>query len=205
MEIFKKLFVTIFLFLIIHSTSLADDYFKALDFFNSKKVNNSVELFKKVAEDLEHQKRSDAMFNLAVIYENGMGVEINHTRALYYYEMASQLSNKYAQYNLGWKFYNGEDVNKDVIKAFELYKSSADFGHPQAMFNLANMYYAGIGTVKDLKLAYKTFLQARMHGIIESEYFIQEIASMLTPAELGFLNKEYSSLIENQILIPKNK
>ena len=62
------------------------------------------------------------MFNLAVIYDNGFGIAAqDKTRALYYYEAASDLSNIYAQYNLGWKYYNGENVYKDVNKAFSLY------------------------------------------------------------------------------------
>ena len=66
------------------------------------------------------------MFNIALIYDNGFGVQTDKTRALYYYEAASQLSNKFALFNLGWMYYNGENVNKDVIKAFELYKLASD-------------------------------------------------------------------------------
>tara|TARA_B100000989_G_scaffold297643_1_gene284119 strand:- start:4583 stop:5215 length:633 start_codon:yes stop_codon:yes gene_type:complete len=202
MKFINSILFTLFLFFIVHSNAFSDNYFKALDFFNSKKIKNSVELFKKVAEDENDGKRSDAMFNLAIIYDNGFGVKKNHTRALFYYETAAQLSNKYAQYNLGWKYYNGEDVNKDVIKAYELYKSAADYGHPQAMFNLANMYYSGTGTVKDLKKAYKTFLLARLNGISESDFFIEEISKKLSTAELSYLNKTFSSLIENKISLP---
>ena len=79
------------------------------------------------------KKRSDAMFNLAVIYDNGFGIAADKTRALhYYYEAASDLSNKYAQYNLGWKYYNGESVYKDVNKAFNLYQSASRYGHPSS-------------------------------------------------------------------------
>ena len=54
----------------------------------------------------------------------GLVVSADKTRALFYYESASELSNIYAQYNLGWKYFNGENVNKDVIKAFNYTKSS---------------------------------------------------------------------------------
>ena len=142
------------------------------------------------------------MFNLAVIFDNGLGISANKTRALFYYEAASDLSNIYAQYNLGWKYYNGENVNKNVIKAFQLYKAASDDGHPQAMYNLGNMYYSGTGTVKNLKLAFKTFLYARMYGITESDYYIKKISSEILPEELIFLEKEFSSLIEEKINIP---
>ncbi len=195
-------FLVCFLSLMFFFPVNADEYFKALELFNQRKIQNSLILFKKVADDEKNIKRSDAMFNLAVIYDNGFGVPVDKMRALFYYEAASDLSNKYAQYNLGWKYYNGESVNKDVLKAFDLYKSAADFGHPQAMFNLANMYYTGIGTVKDIKMAYRTFLLSRINGIVESDFYINEISTLITPEELKYLNDQFASLIENKIVLP---
>ena len=142
------------------------------------------------------------MFNIALIYDNGFGTQADKTRALYFYEAASQLSNKFALFNLAWMYYNGENVNKDVMKAFDLYKLSSEFGHPRAMYNLANMFYSGTGTVKDLKMAYKMFLKARMNGIGESDHFIKEISKNLKPEELSLLNKEFDSLIEKKIVLP---
>ena len=169
-----KLFI--FVFILMNSfNGYANDYFKALELFNKKKIQESIVHFKKVADDLNHEKRSDAMFNIALIYDNGFGVQTDKTRALYYYEAASQLSNKFALFNLGWMYYNGENVNKDVIKAFELYKLASDFGHPRAMYNLANMYYSGTGTVKDLKMSYKMFLKSKINGITESEFYKRDI------------------------------
>ncbi len=182
--------------------SYSNDYFNALELFNKRKINESVKLFQNVAKDTKNPKRSDAMFNLAIIFDNGFGISANKTRALFYYEAASELSNMYAQYNLGWKYFNGENVNKDVIKAFQLYKSASDYGHPQAMYNLAHMYYSGTGTVKNLKLAYKMFLNAKISGIRESSYFINKITQEITPQELLVLTEEFSSLIEEKIPLP---
>ena len=182
--------------------SYSNDYFNALELFNKRKINESVKLFQNVAKDTKNPKRSDAMFNLAIIFDNGFGISANKTRALFYYEAASELSNMYAQYNLGWKYFNGENVNKDVIKSFQLYKSASDYGHPQAMYNLAHMYYSGTGTVKNLKLAYKMFLNAKISGIKESNYFINKITQEITPQELLVLTEEFSSLIEEKIPLP---
>ena len=197
-----KTLLIFILSLFISNISYSNDYFNALELFNKRKINESVKLFQNVAKDEKNPKRSDAMFNLAVIFDNGFGISANKTRALFYYEAASDLSNMYAQYNLGWKYYNGENVNKDVIKAFQLYKAAADYGHPQAMYNLANMYYSGIGTVKNLKLAYKMFLNAKINGINESNYFIDKITQEITPQELIVLTEEFSSLIEEKIPLP---
>ena len=192
----------VILIILFSKISYSNDYFNALELFNKRKINESVKLFQNVAKDEKNPKRSDAMFNLAIIFDNGFGISPNKTRALFYYEAASDLSNIYAQYNLGWKYYNGENVNRDVIKAFQLYKDASDYGHPQAMYNLAHMYYSGIGTVKNLKLAYKMFLNAKINGINESNYFIDKIAKEITPQELLVLTDEFSSLIEEKIPLP---
>ena len=192
----------VLLIILFSNVSYSNDYFNALELFNKRKITESVELFKNVAKDEKNPKRSDAMYNLAIIFDNGFGISADKTRALFYYEAASELSNIYAQYNLGWKYFNGESVNKDVIKAFQLYKAASDFGHPQAMYNLAHMYYSGIGTVKNLKLAYKMFLNAKINGINESNYFIDKIAKEITPQELLVLTDEFSSLIEEKIPLP---
>ena len=197
-----KNYLALLLFSLIGVAASANDYFKALELFNKKKIEESILHFKKVADDENHEKRSDAMFNIALIYDNGFGIERDKSRALFYYESASKLSNKYALFNLGWMYYNGENVNKDVFKAFELYKMAADFGHPRAMFNLANMHFSGTGTVKDLKMAYKLFLKSRMNGVKESDYFIEEITNQLKPEELNLLNSEFESLIEKKIVMP---
>ncbi len=198
---FKNLILVLILMFIVNN-AFANDYFKALELFNKKKTEQSLIHFKKVAEDETHEKRSDAMFNIALIYDNGLGIQIDKTRALYYYEAASELSNKFALFNLGWIYYNGENVNKDVFKAFELYKLASDYGHPRAMYNLANMHFSGTGTVKDLKMAYKLFLKSKMNGIVESEYFINQISNILSPEELSLLNNEFESLIEKKIVLP---
>ena len=197
----RHIFLTVLIILSFSKIS-ANDYYKALELFNKKKIEESISLFKKVAADESSEKRSDAMFNIALIYDNGFGIQTDKTRALYYYESASQLSNKYALFNLGWMYYNGENINKDVFKAYELYQMASDFGHPRAMYNLANMHFTGTGTVKDLKKAYKLFLKSKMHGIQESEYFIEKIAIALNPEELSLLNKEFESLIEKKIILP---
>ena len=54
-------------------------------------IEQSIIHFKKVAADENHEKRSDAMFNIALIYDNGFGIQTDKTRALYYYESASEL------------------------------------------------------------------------------------------------------------------
>ena len=46
------------------------------------------------------------------------------------------------------------------------------------------------------------FLNAKMSGINESNYFINKITQEITPQELIVLTEEFSSLIEEKIPLP---
>ena len=194
--------LTLLLTLLISASGLCNDYYRALDLFNRKKINQSIELFKSVANNHKNEDRSKAYFNLAVIYDYGYGVGIDKTKALYFYKKSSKLNNEFAMYNLGWMYQTGENVNKDAVKAFNLYTKAADKGHAQALYNLANMYYSGTGTTKDYKVAYKLFLKSKIKGVEESKYYIEKISDDITPEELNFLNEEFESLIEKKIDLP---
>ena len=84
-----KTLLILILSLFISNVSYSNDYFNALELFNKRKINESVKFFQNVAKDEKNPKRSDAMFNLAVIFDNGLGISANKTRALFYYEAAS--------------------------------------------------------------------------------------------------------------------
>ena len=201
----KNKFLIVIGFVLIFKPVLSENYYIALDYFNKKQISKSIQLFQKVASDSNSTYQDKAIFNLAVIYDNGYGVKADKTKALYYYNIASEMNNEFAMYNLGWMYQVGENLNKDAVKAFELYSKSAEKGHPQATFNLANMYFSGEGTTKDIQTAYKLFLQSKIRGIKESEYYINLISSDLSLEELNYLNEENKQLIEKKIDLPEPK
>jgi len=201
----KNKFLIVIGFVLIFKPVLSENYYIALDYFNKKQISKSIQLFQKVASDSKSTYQDKAIFNLAVIYDNGYGVKADKTKALYYYNIASEMNNEFAMYNLGWMYQAGENLNKDAVKAFELYSKSAEKGHPQATFNLANMYFSGEGTTKDIQTAYKLFLQSKIRGIKESEYYINLISNDLSFEELNYLNEENKQLIEKKIDLPEPK
>ena len=67
-----KLLFTFLISLLISNNTFSNEYFNALELFNKRKISDSVILFKQVADDEKNPKRSDAMYNLAIIYDNGL-------------------------------------------------------------------------------------------------------------------------------------
>ena len=56
-----------------------------------------------------------------------------------------------------------------------------------------------------LKATKKMFLNAKIHGINESEYFINKISNEISPEEFVVLSTEFSGLIEEKIPVPKKE
>lgn len=93
----------------------------------------------------------EAQFELGFKYNNGDGIQQNHSEALKWYSLAASSDHAGALNNLAVMFSNGEGVSRNSQKAAELYTKSADFGSAVAMYNLALHYFVGSGIKKSAK------------------------------------------------------
>ncbi|WLF84948.1 tetratricopeptide repeat protein [Moraxella sp. ZY210820] len=103
------------------------------------------------------QKHPIATNNLALMYEEGRGVNKDINKALSLYEQAYQLGDVAAAYNLGNLYYEGELVKKDYKKAVMYHEfvlentDDHDFLH-DSLDQLINMYEnGGYGIKKNLR------------------------------------------------------
>jgi len=60
-----------------------------------------------------------AQYNLALIYDRGIGVKNDDSKALKWYRLAAEQGYAEAQYNLGMMYYFGKGVDQDNIKAYQ--------------------------------------------------------------------------------------
>ena len=189
----------VFLMFLVTSTSVLADYDDAIYYYNSKQFKKSIKEFKKVIDDelSQPKKKADAMYNLAVIYDNGIGVEQNKEKALHWYKLASDNNHKIAQFNLAWMFYHGENIEKNNFEAFKYYSMSAEQGYAKAQFNLGNLLYAGEGALKDYILAYKWFKISLLNGIKESESFLKKVITHMHQDEIKLADDEVAEWLEN--------
>ena len=80
----------------------------------------------------------EAQMELAKLLEKGIGVPVDHARALALYQQAADQDYADAINDLGWMHYQGGlGLRVDTDKARELFGRAADLRHPQAMFNYA--------------------------------------------------------------------
>ena len=95
---------------------------------------------------------ADSQFNVAVMYEQGLGVGKDESEAVVWYGKAASQGNAAAQFNLGVLYENGRGTKIDYKKANEWYRKASVQGDALAIGNLGMLYLRAQG-VKDNKIA----------------------------------------------------
>jgi len=113
----------------------------------------------------------EAQHDLAAIYTAGHGgVQIDYTKAAFWFKEAALQGIANARYNLGVLHHQGLGVEKNVDTAIGWYRAAAILNHPEAEYNLGIAYIEGIGTPYDPARAADYFTQAANAGVVEAAY-----------------------------------
>lgn len=95
---------------------------------------------------------ADSQFNVALMFEQGIGVKKDEKQAVEWYRKSAQQGNSAAQFNLGVLCENGRGTEVDFAKANEWYRKASVQGDALAIGNLGMLYVRGDG-VKENKVA----------------------------------------------------
>ena len=112
----------------------------------------------------------DVQFNLAVMYENGEGVEKDVFKAVKWYRKAAERGNTYAQFNLGLAYIQRKAVKQDEVEAVKWFYKAADQGYAAAQYNLGVMYRDGRGVTENESEAVKWYRKAAEQGHAVAQY-----------------------------------
>jgi TPR repeat protein len=105
-------------------------------------------LFTAVLAEAENG-RPRAMLDAGALYEQGLGVPRNFTRALEWYAKAAYAGETEGWLRLGFCFEVGMGTASDMDKAVAYYEQAARAGSPAGDYKLASFYLLGRGVVKD--------------------------------------------------------
>jgi TPR repeat protein len=94
---------------------------------------------------------ADSQFNVALMYELGIGVSKDEKEAVVWYDKAAAQGNAAAQFNLGVLYENGRGTEIDYAKANAWYRKASVQGDALAIGNLGMLYVRGQG-VKENKV-----------------------------------------------------
>lgn len=105
-----------------------------------------------------------AQFELAHLYEDGLGVKLSLKQAVFWYRKAADQGDAEAQNNLGSLYAKGHGVHRSVSQAAHWYGLAAAQNDPEATSNLGVMYLRGRGVKRDPVQAFQLFLRAAHMG-----------------------------------------
>lgn len=97
---------------------------------------------------------------LALLYEQGQGLEQNYSEALRWYRKAADSGDITAHNNIGFMYFAGFGVPKNIDEAMEWFMRAADLGSTGAMDNIGEMHFRGLGVMQDYSEAFKWFRKA---------------------------------------------
>ena len=141
-----------------------------------------------------------AQYQLAKLYEQGIGVKQSDKLHLQWLEKAAKAgvisaardlktikmkekleigtpndNDPDTQYSLGMKYLKGDTADKDPIKASKLLFKAADQNQSKAQYQLGVMYEKGIGFDKDADKARKWYQKAADAGLTEARVAILDL------------------------------
>ncbi|MGR5501972.1 hypothetical protein ACQKP3_14670 [Vibrio sp. DNB22_10_4] len=143
------------------STEQAQTLFnQALLAEENKEYYLALELYSKSA-DLGN---SSAQNNLGLMYEYGIGTEVDTVKAYELYTKSANQNNVYGQYNLGWAYYEGSGTEQNLSAAFHWLSKAADQQHHDSQAIVAYMYENGESVDVNFEKAYQLYLDSANQG-----------------------------------------
>lgn len=147
---------------------------------------------------------ANSQFNVAMMYEQGIGVTKDEKKAVYWYNKAAMQGNSAAQFNLGVLYENGRGTPKDYAKANMWYRKAAAQGDGLAIGNLGMLYIRGDGVNVNLVAGVALLLWSVNVDYSSENMARQNLSStrgltteMVTEAQA--LSEELSSVADFQI------
>lgn len=107
-----------------------------------------------------NQGDPESQYNLAVLYQDGKGMDKDLKQALYYYTLAADKGNVKAQFTLGLLYGNGHVQDENFSKTFYYFSLAAKQGDAGAQANLGIHYEFGKGVNQDFQQAVEYYTLA---------------------------------------------
>jgi len=105
-----------------------------------------------------------AQYNLARMYEQGIGTAPDPQRAARWYLAAADAGEVHAQHHLGEMYRDGHGVPRDLGRATAWIRRAAEAGHSEVYVDLARSYWSGAGVPRDPVEAYVWWRRAAEAG-----------------------------------------
>lgn len=154
------------LWLFVTGVALAAGFVDGQKAYQDGDYQQALEIIKPLAD--EGDSRAQAL--LAIMYDQGRGVEKNAQTAFSWYLKAATQGLPMAQHDVGVKYFQGNGTEQDYREAAQWWEQSATAGLADSQFNLGLMYYRGLGVALDYPKAAALFHQAAEQDHAQAQY-----------------------------------
>lgn len=148
---------------------------------------------------------ADCQYNLALMYEKGLGIAKDEKEAVVWYRKSAEQGNSNAQFNLGVLYENGRGCAVDFAQANQWYRKASVQGDALAIGNLGMLYLRGDGVKADKVAGLALLLQSATLDSSPENHARRNIAATkgLTPALIVSAQKLSNELRQaKNLLIP---
>ena len=139
-------------------------------YMNARNFRTALKWFNEAAS----QGNADAYNQLGFMYDNGLGVPLNHNKAFEFYIKAAEYGVPSAQNNIGMMYQEGKGVKQDYRQAIlwfaKAWKQSDDVkSSATAANNMAYMYYNGWAVKRNVRTAFSLYREAARKGLLAAK------------------------------------
>jgi TPR repeat protein len=126
-----------------------------------------------------------AEYQLALMYQKGLGVRADPAQAFHWFESAALHGNRKAMHGLATCYAEGWGTQKNLTEAARWFARAAALGSVNDQFNLGVLYERGMGVPQSLVDAYRWYAIAAAAGDQESQARIAALAPTLSPEDMA--------------------
>ncbi|KAJ3314065.1 hypothetical protein HDV04_001096 [Boothiomyces sp. JEL0838] len=110
----------------------------------------------------------DVITDLVLAYTNGLGIQKNTDKALWWLMKCVKLNHPPSQYLLGQWYKSGKLVKKDNSKMVKLFRMAAEGGDVQAQYHFAKCLERGDGVKQNFYEAFRWYYTASQQGSLKA-------------------------------------
>ncbi len=152
---------------------------------NSIDLLEAAQLYRRAAE----MGFVPAQNNLALMYENGIGVHMNLLEAAHWFQSAAEAGFVQSQHSFGEMLLDGRGVAKDTLAGASWIQRAANQGHKSACIHLAQMYWEGVDVPREPIKALVWAIRAETLGAPGAHRLRKRILSALSAQDIDVANK----------------
>ena len=108
----------------------------------------------------KNQAADNLLYKIGSMYKNGLGIEVDMDKAIYYFQRSAELGNRNAKRILSLEYISGEHMEQNIEKGLAMLTECADSGDSMSCYKLGKIYFNGEIVLQDLYKAEKYLMSA---------------------------------------------